>query len=171
VGVHELELVLSEKVFRRDNNSTSTIVAETKSAATNSTTFWKNSGIAAQSIPMAHKASFTDGLLIKLNVAENKRPDAGSNIYYTDGGSQYVALRRNVSLNDPVGTVDFGPCLTGSSITLLCLDTGLISYGADMGGCLPVGDLSYFETISPIRLSFMGRKLVRMTISHRFRWI
>jgi hypothetical protein len=26
-------------------------------------------------------------LLIKLNVAENKRPDAGSNIYYTDGGS------------------------------------------------------------------------------------
>src|SRR6266851_4787854 len=65
----------------------------------------------------AQGRSFTDGLLIKLNVAENKRPDAGSNIYYTDGGSQYVTLRRNVSLNDPVGTVDFGPCLTGSSIT------------------------------------------------------
>jgi len=86
----------------------------------------------------------------------NKRPAAGANIYYTDGGSQYVTLWRNVSLNDPVGTVDFGLCSIGLSITPLCLGTGLISYGADMGGCLPVGDLTYFEKYSANTIEFYG---------------
>ena len=53
---------------------------------------------------------YAHGLMIKLNVAQNKRPAAGSNIYYTDGGSQYVTLEQSVSINDPVGTVDYGPC-------------------------------------------------------------
>ncbi|MGO9451984.1 MAG: right-handed parallel beta-helix repeat-containing protein [Candidatus Binataceae bacterium] len=87
---------------------------------------------------------FKNGLLIKLNVAENKRPAGGSNIFYTDGGSQYVTLQQNVSLNDPVGIADFGPCLTGSSIPVYCLLTG-IPYGSDFGGCLPVGNLTYTE--------------------------
>ena len=103
--------------------------------------------------------SFEDGLMIKRNVAQDKRPAAGSNIYYTDGGSRFVTLHQNVSLNDPVGTVDFGPCLTGSSIFPFCLTTGLIPYGSDVGGCLPVGDLTYTKTIWPIRLSSTGRKM------------
>ena len=107
----------------------------------------------------AQGQSFADGLLIKLNVAEEKRPDAGSNIYYTDGGSQYVTLRQNVSLNDPVGTVDFGPCFIGSSISPLCLGTGLISYGADMGGCLPVGELTYDENYLANTIEFFGPQL------------
>jgi hypothetical protein len=98
-------------------------------------------------------------LLIKLNVAENTRPEAGSNIYYTDGGSQYVTLRQNVSLNDPVGTVDFGPCLIGSSITPFCLGTGLIPYGSDMGGCLPVGDLTYIENYFANTIDFYGPQI------------
>ncbi len=85
---------------------------------------------------------FEHGLLIKLNVAEDKRPLGGGNIYYTDGGSQYVTLEQNVSLNDPVGIVDYGPCFTGSSIPVYCLATGL-PYGGDFGGCLPVGNLNY----------------------------
>lgn len=100
--------------------------------------------------------NFADGLLLKLNVAVDKRAAAGSNIYYTDGGSQYVTLKQNVSLYDPVGTFDFGPCGTGSSISSLCLSTGLLSYGADMGGCLPVGHLKYIQNYFADTLTFYG---------------
>lgn len=107
----------------------------------------------------AQGQSFDNGLTIKLNVAENKRPAAGSNIFYTDGGSQYITLEQNVTLNDPIGTVDFGPCLAGSSINSLCLGTGLISYGADMGGCLPVGDLNYVQNYFLDTIDFFGPTL------------
>lgn len=103
--------------------------------------------------------SFAHGLLIKLNVAINKRPAAGSNIYYTDGGTQYITLQQNVTLYDPVGTVDFGPCGTGSSISPLCLGTGLAPYGADMGGCLPVGYLKYIQNYFADTLTFFGPDL------------
>ena len=95
--------------------------------------------------------NFTHGLLLKQNVAENKRPKAGSNIYYTDGGSQYVTLKQNVSLNDPIGIADFGPCTFGplklpvpSAVIPYCLTTGL-PYGSDFGGCAPVGHLDYIN--------------------------
>ncbi len=104
-----------------------------------------------------------NGLLIKLNVAQNKRAGAGSNIYYTDGGSQFVTLQQNVSLNNPVGTVDFGPCLTGSSIPLLCLGTGILSYGADFGGCLPVGNLTYIGNYFLNPIDFFGPQLCKNT--------
>ncbi len=103
--------------------------------------------------------SFQNGLLLKQNVAIDKRPAAGSNIYYTDGGSRYITLEQNVSLYDPVGTVDFGPCGTGSSISPLCLGTGLVPYGADMGGCLPVGHLKYIGNYLADTLTFFGPQL------------
>ncbi|HLH78295.1 MAG TPA: right-handed parallel beta-helix repeat-containing protein [Candidatus Binataceae bacterium] len=103
--------------------------------------------------------SFANGLLITLNVAENKRPAAGSNIYYTDGGSQYVTMTQNVSLNDPVGTVDFGPCLTGSSIVPYCATTGVLPYGSDMGGCLPVGNLTYNQNYFLDTVDFFGPQI------------
>ncbi len=104
-----------------------------------------------------------NGLLIKLNVAQNKRPGAGSNIYYTDGGSRFVTLRQNVSLNNPVGTVDFGPCLAGSSISPLCAATGVLSYGADFGGCLPVGNLTYNGNYFLNPIDFFGPQLCKNT--------
>lgn len=104
-----------------------------------------------------------NGLLIELNVAQNKRPGAGSNIYYTDGGSRFVTLRQNVSLDNPVGTVDFGPCLTGSSISSLCAVTGVLSYGADFGGCLPVGNLTYVGNYLLNPIDFFGPQLCRNT--------
>ncbi|MFO1520160.1 MAG: right-handed parallel beta-helix repeat-containing protein [bacterium] len=86
--------------------------------------------------------SFDDGQLIAWNVAENKRPKAGGNTFYTDGGSRYSTLLENVSLNNPVGFFDFGPCLLASSFPLeLCALTDAVPYGADMGGCIPYGDL------------------------------
>lgn len=107
----------------------------------------------------AQGPDFANGLLIERNVAQDKTPGAGSNIYYTDGGSRYITLSQNVSVNNPVGTVNFGPCLTGSSISPLCLGTGVLSYGADMGGCLPVGDLTYSGNYFTNTVDFFGPSL------------
>jgi hypothetical protein len=52
--------------------------------------------------------SAADGELIAGNVAYGKRPAAGGNIFYTDGGSRYVTLFENVSFDNPVGVSDFG---------------------------------------------------------------
>ena len=87
--------------------------------------------------------SMENGQLIAWNVALNKRPLAGGNTFYTDGGSRFVTLRENVSLDNPQGFVDFGPCLKASSFEDLCLTTGIVPYGADMGGCVPYGDLLF----------------------------
>jgi Right handed beta helix region len=102
--------------------------------------------------------NFENGLLIKLNVAQNKRPLAGSNIYYTDGGTQYVTLQQNVSLNDPVGIADFGPCFAGSSIPVYCALTGF-PYGSDFGGCLPVGNLTYNDNYFLDPINFFGPQI------------
>ncbi|ANJ67962.1 hypothetical protein A9404_11770 [Halothiobacillus diazotrophicus] len=96
----------------------------------------------------AQGTSMGNGLLIQGNVAESKRPGAGGNIFYTDGGSQFITLTQNVTLNDPTGTVDFGACGYPTSFEgpLLTEDLCLLNwvpYGADMGGCLPVGDLKF----------------------------
>lgn len=97
----------------------------------------------------AQGTSLADGLLIQGNVARNKRAAAGGNMFYTDGGSRFITLVDNVAVDDPVGTVDFGPCgyptsFQGASFTQdLCLLSGLLPYGADMGGCLPAGDLDF----------------------------
>jgi hypothetical protein len=87
--------------------------------------------------------SMENGQLIAWNVAIDKRPLAGGNTFYTDGGSRFVTLRENVSLDNPQGFVDFGPCLKASSFEDLCLTTGIVPYGADMGGCVPYGDLLF----------------------------
>jgi GH141 insertion domain/Right handed beta helix region len=89
--------------------------------------------------------SLEDGQFIGWNVAEHKRALAGGNIFYTDGGSRYITLHQNVSLNNPVGYMDFGPCLKGSSFEILCLLTDILSYGKDLGGCVPYGDLVFEE--------------------------
>ena len=60
--------------------------------------------------------SMENGQLIAWNVAQYKRPSAGGNTFYTDGGSRFVTVRENVSLNNPQGYVDFGPCLKASSL-------------------------------------------------------
>ncbi len=88
-------------------------------------------------------SSYQDGLLIGWNLARHKRSQAGSNIFYTDGGSRYITLKQNISFNNPPGFMDFGPCLKSSSFPILCLLTNLEPYGADMGGCIPYGDLKF----------------------------
>jgi len=80
------------------------------------------------------------GELISGNVAVDKRRLAGGNVFYTDGGSRFVTLSHNVSLDNPPGLTDFGPCWLPDSL----LTCGIhIPYGSDRGGCRPYGDLSY----------------------------
>jgi hypothetical protein len=98
--------------------------------------------------------SIENGQLIAYNVAIDKRAAAGGNTYYTDGGSRYVTVKENVSLNNPEGTVDFGPCLKDSSFPELCLFTGVVPYGADMGGCVPYGDLVFENNYLRDHLTF-----------------
>jgi len=85
--------------------------------------------------------SYEDGELIAWNVASDKRPLAGGNIFYTDGGSRYVMLIQNVSYDNPVGVVDFGPCGLPTSLGYCGLNG--IPYGSDSGGCIPHGDLTF----------------------------
>jgi hypothetical protein len=88
--------------------------------------------------------SLADGELIEGNVASGKRAAAGGNVFYTDGGSRYVTVRGNVSIDNPVGTVDFGPCLgSGTDLAPLCELTGVVAYGSDRGGCRPYGDIAF----------------------------
>ena len=88
-----------------------------------------------------------NGLVLQLNVADHKRPRAGGNVFYTDAGSRYVTFDQNVSLVNPVGFIDLGSCLTPSTWSVpLCLVTALnVSYGAEMGGCVPRGHLTYTD--------------------------
>ena len=85
--------------------------------------------------------SYEDGELIAWNVASDKRPLAGGNIFYTDGGSRYVMLIQNVSYDNPVGVVDFGPCGLPTSLGYCGLNG--VPYGSDSGGCIPHGDLTF----------------------------
>jgi hypothetical protein len=72
---------------------------------------------------------------------------AGGNVVYTDAGSRYVTFDQNVSLANPVGFIDLGSCLTPSTWSVpLCAVTALnVSYGAEMGGCVPRGHLTYTD--------------------------
>ncbi|GMU52457.1 MAG: hypothetical protein AMXMBFR33_16030 [Candidatus Xenobia bacterium] len=89
--------------------------------------------------------SENDPLIIEGNVATNKRPSAGSNVYYTDGGSRYIVLKNNVSADNPVGVAWFGPAprqgdpLPYPPYYLI----NCAKYGAEIGGCVTYGDISY----------------------------
>jgi hypothetical protein len=81
-----------------------------------------------------------DGELIAGNVASSKRRLAGGNVFYTDGGSRYVTLERNVAYSNKPGVTDFGPCGLDDSLVLCFV---IMPYGSDRGGCRPYGDLVY----------------------------
>lgn len=91
--------------------------------------------------------SMDDPLLLEGNVATNKRPRAGGNTWYTDGGSRYVRLRRNVAYGNPKGVTDFGPPpQAGDPLPFQDYSVlGGIPYGSDTGGCVTYGDLDYVD--------------------------
>jgi hypothetical protein len=127
----------------------------------------------------AQGTSMWDGELIARNVASGKRPAAGGNTFYTDGGSRYVTLFENVSYDNVQGVTNFGPCglpsalpgcalgesssvVTADRCSSLALCWLVFPYGGDTGGCVAHGDLLFlsnywfyekFETVCPMNLT------------------
>lgn len=91
--------------------------------------------------------SMDDGLLLQLNVADHKRPSAGSNVYYTDGGSRYVTLDRNVSFANPVGHIDLGSCDTPSTWPGLASEELLRIFGDNPFTRWVIADLNLNEIL------------------------
>lgn len=90
--------------------------------------------------------SYAHGLLIEGNVASHKRPDGGGNTWYTDAASRYITLRKNVSLDNPRGEMNFGPApavLDPLPYSLLPSMANGTPYGGDFGGCVTYGDIRY----------------------------
>lgn len=90
--------------------------------------------------------SMDGALVIEGNVASGKRPEAGGNTFYTDGGSRYVLLRGNVSVDNPIGKVDLGPPpQRGDPLPYPASASlaNMVPYGGDFGGCCPYGDIHY----------------------------
>jgi hypothetical protein len=87
-----------------------------------------------------------NGTLIAGNVALNKRPDAGGNTFYTDGGSRYVTLVNNISFNNPIGYYYMGEppnLLAPLPYSFLPSLVNSSHYGYDTGGCRTYGDIDY----------------------------
>lgn len=97
-----------------------------------------------------------DGLLIEGNVAIHKHPQSGGNIFYTDGGSRWVTLLKNVSSQNSTGYIDFGPApkdpfvfLKWKEVSGLLFEyfnafiTNHLHYGGDIGGCRTYGDIRF----------------------------
>ncbi len=107
-----------------------------------------------------------DPLLIEGNVAIGKRAAGGGNTFYTDGGSRYIKLKSNVSLNNPIGHMDFGlPPRSGDPLpyttTFPVAKINTIPYGSDSGGCVTYGEIAFednywLEGTIPAKELFIG---------------
>jgi hypothetical protein len=90
--------------------------------------------------------NMNDGILIEGNLATNKRPDAGGNTFYTDGGTRYATVLGNVSIDNPVGKVEFGPTPPAGDplpYSALAAAADGLPYGSDIGGCRTYGDITF----------------------------
>lgn len=90
--------------------------------------------------------SFDNALRIEGNVAFGKRPGAGGNTFYSDGGSRWVVLSNNASFDNPLGHVDLGPPPRAGDPLTYSPEASLLNvipYGSDIGGCRTYGDLLY----------------------------
>jgi hypothetical protein len=94
----------------------------------------------------AQGTSAANGLRIADNAAYGKRPAAGGNTFYTDGGTRYVTVRGNTSYGNPIGSVTFGPPPhAGDPLPYDSepSDANGLPYGSEIGGCRTYGDISY----------------------------
>jgi hypothetical protein len=94
----------------------------------------------------AQGTSMENGLRIERNLAYGKRPAAGGNTFYTDGGSRWITLRENVSHDNPIGRANFGPPpRAGDPLPYpkAPSEGNGLAYGGDYGGCVTYGDIAY----------------------------
>ncbi len=94
----------------------------------------------------AQGTSMENGLRIEDNTAYDKRPKAGGNTFYTDGGSRYITIRENTSYDNPIGVTNLGPApRAGDPLPYPKApseDNGA-PYGSDIGGCRTYGDILF----------------------------
>ncbi|MBO9712345.1 hypothetical protein [Sphingomonas sp.] len=89
---------------------------------------------------------FDDALRIEGNVLCRKRPAAGGNILYNDGGSRYLIVTGNASFDNPIGAIDLGPKpRPGDPLPYDAAPSVVngVPYGGDVGGCVTYGDIRY----------------------------
>jgi hypothetical protein len=87
-----------------------------------------------------------NGLRIEGNTAYGKRPSAGGNTFYTDGGSRYITVQGNTSYANPIGTTNFGPPPNSGDplpYPKAPSEGNGLPYGSDIGGCVTYGDIQY----------------------------
>ena len=94
-------------------------------------------------------SSPANGMVIRGNTAHGKRPDAGLNTFYTDGGSRFIRVVGNTSYDNPIGQMFVGsqpkpgdPLIPLAPDWYLTLADGL-PYGSEIGGCRTYGDITY----------------------------
>ena len=89
-----------------------------------------------------------NGLRIENNIAYGKRPGAGGNTFYTDGGSRYITVQGNTSYDNPIGAADFGPPpRSGDPLPYPSepSEGNGLPYGSEIGGCRTYGDIRYIR--------------------------
>jgi|GEM_PF-643873 len=92
-----------------------------------------------------------NGTTIANNLAFDKTPGAGSNVFYTDGGSRFLELAGNISFGNDQGYVDFGPLFASNDplnnetypFAVFPKLNAWVVYGSDIGGCVTYGDILY----------------------------
>lgn len=114
----------------------------------------------------AQGRGWADATLVLGNQMFGKRPLAGSNIVYTDGGSRWVTVTDNLQYDNPQGVFWMGADfslfdrLNSPLASLFALLSGSTNdlysffpvvngnpYGSEIGGCIPAGDFRYVNNL------------------------
>lgn len=99
----------------------------------------------------AQGRNWADATVIRGNEMHAKRPLAGSNVVYTDGGTRWVIVDNNLQYDNQRGEfwmgADFSASdrlnVNASSVYGFFPLANGIPYGSEIGGCIPAGNLRY----------------------------
>ncbi|MEI8319804.1 MAG: right-handed parallel beta-helix repeat-containing protein, partial [Planctomycetia bacterium] len=99
----------------------------------------------------AQGSSWANATVIKGNELHSKRPLAGSNVIYTDGGTRWVIVQNNLQYDNQRGQFWMGADFSlfdrlnvnSSNVYGFFPLINGISYGSEIGGCIPAGNIRY----------------------------
>ncbi len=100
----------------------------------------------------AQGRGWADATLIQGNMMHSKRPLAGSNVIYTDGGTRWVTVRDNLQYDNKQGVFWMGADFNLTDSLNVNLVSGTYAfftvingmpYGSEIGGCMPAGNIRY----------------------------
>lgn len=103
----------------------------------------------------AQGRGWADATVIRGNELRAKRPLAGSNVIYTDGGTRWVIVEGNLQYDNKQGQfwmgADFsifdGLNVNASSVYGFFPLINGIPYGSEIGGCIPAGNIRYRDNL------------------------